>query len=73
MKKRKLGSRLTNEDHIKFKIWLFENELTQASFSELVNVSPSYISKIFNNKVKLSTSIVKMFCKGGYKYYETLL
>jgi len=70
MPKNKDKYRMTNEDKMNFKRWLFENNMSLCQFARSVGCSRQYLTRALNGEIYLTDAICEKFRKGGYEFVK---
>ena len=63
----KEGYFITKEAKRNFRIWLIDKNLTVNKFAKNCGVSRQYIESVLNGKIKITSTVLAHFRKGGYE------
>lgn len=64
---KKDGYYISEQARYRFKLWLFNNNLSISKFAKKCGVSHQYINAIINGKIKITDTVIATFKKGGYE------
>jgi len=61
------GNYITQAALLRFKTWLWEQNLTVNKFAKKCGVSRQYIERVLHGQTKITASVREWFLKGGYE------